>query len=85
MRKAVVRQSDGLVTNVIEIEQGTDWQPPQGCVLVDAKDAGPGDTWDGMKFIKPELPPPEPPRDLAAEIDELRARVEELEKKWASL
>ncbi len=54
MRKALVRQSDGYVLNVIEIEEGANWQPPPGSVLVDTVDNGaPGDTWDGKKFIQP--------------------------------
>lgn len=64
MRKAVVRESDGLVINVIEwepkvVKDGKKrpnlWQPPQGCYLVDATttEGSPGDTWDGEKFIKP--------------------------------
>ena len=91
MRKALVRQSDGYVVNVIEIEEGANWQPPDGCYLIDAGDSSPGDTWDGARFVKPELPSPELPRDVLAEIDEikakiadyddLKARVENLEKK----
>ncbi len=62
MRKAVVRQSDGLVTNIIEIEEGADWQTPDGCYLIYAtEDGSPGDTWDGGKFVRPELPPSTPP------------------------
>lgn len=61
MRKAVVRDTDGFVENIIEIEEGADWQPPEGCYLIDAGDGSPGDTWDGEKFVKPELPPPIPP------------------------
>ena len=54
MRKAVVRESDGLVLNVIEIEGGSPWPTPSGCILVDAETSGsPGDTWDGEEFIPP--------------------------------
>jgi hypothetical protein len=68
MRKAVVRNSDGFVINVIEIEDGANWKPPDDCYLVDAeKDGSPGDTWDGKKFIKPEPPPS--PTDWQAEFD----------------
>ncbi len=62
MRKAVVRQADGLVLNAIEIEDGAKWPVPDGCALVLAPDSGgPGDTWDGTKFVSPPvaLPPPD--------------------------
>ena len=79
MRKALIRKADGFVENVIEIEEGANWKAPDGCILIDAFDASPDDTWDGTKFIKPE--PMEPVRDLAAEIDNLKAEIEKLEKK----
>ena len=54
MRKAVVRQSDGFVVNVIVIEPDSDWLLPEGYVLVDAETSGgPGDTWDGKAFSTP--------------------------------
>ena len=67
MRKAVVRKSDGYVENVIEWAEGANWQPPEGCYLVDALDGSPGDTWDGAKFIK--MPPPPPSVDWQTEWD----------------
>jgi len=79
MRKAIIRQSDGRVVNVIEIEAKANWKPPDDCQLADAKDGSPGDTWDGTKFIKPETIVPEPVRDLLAEIDTLEARIKRLE------
>ena len=78
MRKALIRKADGFVENVIEIKEGANWKAPNGCILIDAFDASPGDTWDGMRFIKPE--PMEPVRALAAEIDVLKARIEKLER-----
>lgn len=63
MRKAVIRESDGFVENVIEIKSGAKWQPPEGCYLIAAGKGSPGDTWNGEEFIKPPPPPePEPPR-----------------------
>ena len=39
-----------------------------------------GQTWDGKAFIDPEpLPEPEPPRDLEAEIDDLKQRLAKAE------
>ena len=64
MRKAMVRDSDGYVVNVIEIEKGADWQLPPEHSLIDAGDGSPGDTWDGVQFIKP---PVEPTIDWQAE------------------
>ncbi len=79
MRKAVVRQSDGFIENVIEIEPDSTWQIPEGCSLMDAENGSPGDTWDGKKFVKPERIEPEPPRDLVAELDDLKGRIAKLE------
>lgn len=59
MRKAVVK--DGLVENIIEIEDDSDWPIPEGTYLVDAGSGSPGDTWDGEKFISPEPEISDPP------------------------
>ena len=60
MRKAIVN-SEGLVINLIEWEEGSDWVCPDGCQLVDAvRPAQPGATWDGSVFTAPVIP--EPPR-----------------------
>ena len=41
----------GTVVNVIVLEDGANWQPPNGCAVVDAElDGGPDDIWDGSKF-----------------------------------
>ena len=66
MRKALV-DSDGLVLNTIVIEDGANWSPPDGCILVDATNAGgPGDTWDGKQFVETikSTPPKEVPAIL---------------------
>ena len=56
-RKAIV-DSKGLVVNVIVIEDGANWSPPDGCVLVAAETGGGvGDTWDGKRFVVPVEPP----------------------------
>ena len=54
MRKAVIRESDGLVINVIEWATDSTLQPPIGHILIDADNCNPGDTWDGVKFVKLE-------------------------------
>ncbi len=74
--KSVVRESDGLVINRIEIEKDSTWECPKGCVLMDGGEIG--DTWGGEKFITPEPKPVEPERDLIKEIDVLTAEVEQL-------
>ena len=58
MREALVK--DGLVINVIEIEEDSDWPIPDGHILIDGTGASPGDTWDGEKFISPPEPEPKP-------------------------
>ena len=54
MKKSVVRKSDGVVVNIIEIEDGANWEPPEGCELMDGGEIG--DVWDGVKFTKAALP-----------------------------
>ena len=81
MRKALVNE-DGLILNVIEIEKKTDWLPPEGCSLLTEQQsvkANPGDSWDGSKIIPQVLPEVPEPRNLEAEIDELKARLDGIE------
>ncbi len=50
--KALIEIATGLVTNVIEIEDGADWSPPPGHELKDAEGLDNiGDIWDGIKFV----------------------------------
>lgn len=88
MRKAVVRESNGFVENVIEIEFPTTWQPPEGCYLIDALDASPGDTWDGVKFIRMLLPTTEPPTSThiatLVAVDASKARPAKVKRIWDS-
>lgn len=37
MKKAIIRKSDGHVINVIEINTGSKYTPPDGCYLLDEK------------------------------------------------
>lgn len=60
-RKAVVRTSNGLVENIIEIESDSDYTAPSGCTLVPATDdARIGGTWTGSAFTPPPVPGADP-------------------------
>lgn len=61
MRKAIVEDATGLVKNVTQVEEGSDWSPPDGHSLIDAEGlpAEPGGTWDGSEF----QPAPETKRE----------------------
>ena len=86
MRKAVIRNTDGYVENIIEIEADSTWQIPEGFSLIDAGDGSPGDTWDGTKFVKPEPVIPEPPRSTHIStidaIDPAKARPVRIKRVW---
>lgn len=76
IRKAVIRDSDGFVSNVIVLPDGwmgavtDEWQAPTGFTAIDARDAGPGDTWNGTVFVKPPAPPViVPPVDPTIALD----------------
>ena len=65
MRAAVIRDGDGLVVNVIAVEDLTFLVDP-GHTLRDARGAGPGWTWNGVNFDPPPL----------QSINDLRAAIE---------
>jgi hypothetical protein len=48
MRKVLV-DKDGLVINAIEIEDGADWQPPEGHRLLSKQDSDLADIGDEVK------------------------------------
>lgn len=50
-RKALIETATGKVVNVIELADRAKWQPSPGHFILDADNANPGDTWDGLKFI----------------------------------
>ena len=58
MRKALVRTADGFVENVIEIDEVSTWPIPAGYSLRASQVAGPGDTWNGTRFVRSTPPPP---------------------------
>jgi len=51
MRKAIIK--DNTVINVIEIDDGANWMPPEGTILVNAVSCQAGDLWDGNNFSTP--------------------------------
>ena len=71
MRMAVVRDSDGLVVNVIEYDPviSVAWPVPAGHRLIEAQRAGPGETWDGAA----SRPAPKVPRGPTQEQQEYAA------------
>jgi hypothetical protein len=53
MRKAVVDEATGLVINVIELEEDSDWPCPDGCCIKDAELCSIGWTWNDVEFVAP--------------------------------
>ena len=70
VRKALIRTADGFVENVIEINEVSTWPIPAGRFLLASRVAGPGDTWNGTRFI-PGTPPA--PSRISVLQDKLRA------------
>ena len=61
MHYALVNTETNIVENVIELEEGAVWSPPQGHIIVSYETGvSPGATWNGTEFI-PVPPPPPPP------------------------
>lgn len=53
MDYAVVN-SDGTIQNVIVLEEGADWTPPEGTEIVPlVSGVGMLHTWDGVQFVAP--------------------------------
>lgn len=82
MRKAIVRDSDGFVLNVVEHDERTDasgWRPPDGTTLVDATDeAEPGGSYAkdaGFGRAAPQEIPRDPVADKLVRIAALEAAL----------
>lgn len=59
MRKCII--DNNIVVNVIEIEEGAEWSPPEGMIL--GPEGGEiGWSWDGEKYINPIQYTPNPPK-----------------------
>jgi hypothetical protein len=65
MRAALIAQ-DGLVVNVIVLEENVEYVPPEGLALVFDPTGGaePGGSWDGNTFY-----PAPSPRSASADAD----------------
>ncbi len=76
MARYAIIDGGNLVTNVIEMERGANWQPPAGHRVIISNTASPGDTHDGRRFT-----PPQPairlqtPRERYAEAATVDAKV----------
>ena len=89
MRKALIRQSDGLVVNMIEWLPDSSWPVPAGHYLIDGSTGNPGDTWDGVKFIPQVVPIPEPPLSTHIStlqaVDPNKARPAKVKRTWQGI
>lgn len=51
--KCLLDSSTKVVINVIALEDGAVWTPPEGTELAPQHDGDIGDTWDGAQFVPP--------------------------------
>ncbi len=72
-RKALVETATGKVKNVIVIADGASYNPPSGQSLVDAGNASPGDTWNGLAFVSP-TPTPASTINAVAQLADLKVQ-----------
>ena len=82
MRHALI-DAMGSVVNVIELEPGSKWTPPEGHRVVQDDDCQIGDAHDGSTFTRINMIPEpivEAPR-APTKLEELEARIVELEVK----
>jgi hypothetical protein len=54
MRYAVINTNLGVVENVIELDDDSDWPIPDGCGIVESDIAGPGWAYSAGEFTSPE-------------------------------
>lgn len=83
MRRALIEAATGKVLNVIELEEDSTWQPPDGGELLDeanSQQASPGDTWDGTKLIAAPQPIPEAPISFKTFTHGLPDRITHIEE-----
>jgi len=78
MRKVLVNK-DGLAINAIEIEDGANWTPPDGCKLLDKSSSDKmniGDTLIGNNIVKALIP-----TEDTSETDELEKIISKISDK----
>lgn len=54
MRAALIRESDGLVVNTIDLEQDSEWQAPEGHFIRFDDEAKMGMVWNGEALVEVE-------------------------------
>lgn len=60
MRYALINIETGIVENVIELDNDTDWLPPEGYIVVRTDSGNINDTYNDGEFVTPPPPPPTP-------------------------
>lgn len=60
MRNAVI-DANGNIVNIVDVEIGAEWSPPEGHTLVQSDTACIGWTYANGSFVAPALPAPTPP------------------------
>lgn len=67
-----ILNSNNVVVNIIVLDEGAIWTPPDGYII--GVDGGPmGWIWDGIEYINPDppiLPNPEPEANTAPQVIE---------------
>lgn len=57
MLYALVNKQTNVIENVIVLDEGAVWAPPESVLVVRIKNGfGIGDTWDGSQFIRASEP-----------------------------
>ena len=79
MRYCLINSATGKVETATNIEEGDQWDTPDGYFLVPSEEAGPGWSYDGVNFTKDPVidPPEETADDIYAQIKALVARLPE--------
>lgn len=60
-QKCLLDSTTKVVVNVIVLEDGAQWTPPDGTELAPQNDGTMGDTWDGTQFVRPIIEDPTEP------------------------